>query len=199
MQVATNFTGKVRVLLGMLLILLLAPVALAQDNPPAAGVPSQANPLSAHSKMVYGYVKMILLSSAEKMTEENYSFKPTESVRSYGQILGHVADSQYSMCSVVLGEKNPAPNVEKTKTTKADLITAIKDACAYCEKAYGSLTDASATEIVKLGGRDMPKLGVLTVNSLHSMEHYGNLITYMRMKNIVPPTSEPGFGQPPKK
>jgi len=66
-------------------------------------------------------------------------------------------------------------------------------------KAYQSMTDAAGAQIVNLMGRDMSKLSVLNVNILHSMEHYGNLITYMRMKNIVPPTSEPGFGQPPKK
>jgi len=110
-----------------------------------------------------------------------------------------VADSQYMFCSAVLGEKSPAPKVEQTKTSKADLIAAIKEACAYCDKAYDSLTDASATGMVKFGGRDMPKLGVLTVNIIHSMEHYGNLVTYMRMKGIVPPTSEPGFGRPPQK
>jgi len=200
MNLATNATKPMRTFLPIVLIVLLAStaIALAQDSPPPAGAAAQTNPLSGHSKMVYGYVKMILLSSAEKMAEENYSFKPTDTVRSYGQILGHIADSQYMFCSIVLGEKNPAPAIEKTKTTKADLIAAIKDACGYCDKAYNGLTDASATGIVQLGGRDMPKLGVLTVNSLHSMEHYGNLITYMRMKNIVPPTSEPGFGQPPK-
>jgi len=190
-----------RTLLVTLVIFLVAPVAaLAQDNPPAAGAAAQQdNPLSTNNKMVYGYVKMILLSSAEKMSEENYSFKPTAVVRSYGQILGHLADSQYMFCSLVLGEMNPAPKVEQTKTSKADLIAALKEACAYCDKAYDKLTDASATGMVKLGGREMPKLGALTVNLVHSMEHYGNLITYMRMKDIVPPTSEPGFGQPPKK
>lgn len=190
-----------RKLLVTLLICLLtsAGAALGQENPPPAGATSQDNPLSTHNRMVYGYVKNILVGSAEKMAEENYNFKPTDAVRSYGQILGHVADSQYAMCSVVLGEQNPAPNVEKTKTSKADLVAAIKDACAYCEKAYASMTDASGVQTVKLMGREMPKLGVLTVNSLHAMEHYGNLVTYMRIKNIVPPTSEPGFGQPQRK
>lgn len=173
-----------------LLICLLAPaaVALAQDNP-----------LSAHNRFVYGGVKTILLRSAEKMPEENYSFKPTEAVRSYGQILGHVADAQYLFCSMALGEKNPALKIEQTKTSKADLTAALKDAFAYCDKAYDGMTDAAAAQTVKLFGSDTPKLGVLTVNIVHSVEHYGNLITYMRLKNIVPPTSEPGFQPVPKK
>ncbi|HEX4961621.1 MAG TPA: DinB family protein [Thermoanaerobaculia bacterium] len=181
---------KVRTLLPALLICLLAPAAVAS---------AQDNPLSAWNKTVYGGVKKILLRTAEKVPEENYSFKPTEAVRSFGQILGHVADAQYMFCSIVLGEKNPAPKVEETKTSKADLIAALKDAFAYCDKAYDGMTDASATQMVKLFGGDRPKLGVLTVNNIHSVEHYGNLVTYMRLKNIVPPTSEPDFMPQPKK
>ena len=91
----------------------------------------------------------------------------------------------------MLGEKNPAPGIEKSKTSKADLIAALKNAFAYCDKAYEGMTDASAPEMVKHMGNDMPKLGVLTANNLHTVEHYGNIVTYLRMKNIVPPTSDP--------
>jgi uncharacterized damage-inducible protein DinB len=186
----------VRTLLQTFLICLLAPatVALAQGNPPTAA-PPENNPLTAHNKSLFGGIKIILLRSAEKMPEENYNFKPTDVVRSYGQIIGHVADSQYAFCSIVLGEKNPAPKVEQTKTSKADLIAALKEAFAYCDKAYDSLTDAAAIQMVKFQGGNKPKLGVLTTNNVHTIEHYGNLITYMRMKNIVPPTSEPEFTQ----
>jgi uncharacterized damage-inducible protein DinB len=184
-----------------LLICLVATAAVAlSQEPPKATVPlAQDNPLSAYNKHVYGGVKNILLRSAEKMPEENYNFKPTDAVRSYGQIVGHVADAQYLFCSVVLGEKNPAPKIGQTKTSKVGLIAALKDAFAYCDKAYDGMTDASATQMVKLFGDDAPKLGVLTVNNLHNVEHYGNLVTYMRLKNIVPPTSEPGSQPQPKK
>ena len=178
-----------------LLICLLVPaaVALAQEPRKAAVPPSQNNPHSAFNKEVYAGVKNILLRTAEKVPEENYNFKPTDAVRSFGQIVGHVADAQYLFCSIVLGEKNPTPKIERTKTSKADLIAALKDAFAYCDKAYDGMTDASATQVVQLFGGDTPKLGVLTVNNMHTVEHYGNLVTYMRLKNIVPPTSEPGF------
>ena len=152
---------------------------------------AQENPFSTWNKVAYARLKTILISSAEKMPEENYSFKPAESVRSYGQLVGHVADAQYLFCSIALGEKNPAPKIEQTKTSKADLITALKEAEAYCDKAYDSMTDASGAQMVKLFGNDTPKLDVLTVNNMHNMEHYGNLVTYMRLKNIVPPSSEP--------
>lgn len=159
---------------------------------------AQENPFSTHARYMYAGTKMMLLRSAEKMPEEHFSFKPTDAGRSFGQIIGHAADSQYRFCSAVLGEKMPATSIEKTITSKADLIAALKDALAYCDRAYDGMTDSSGTQMVKLG-HEMPKLGWLTVNNLHNAEHYGNLATYMRMKNVVPPTSEPGFTvQPPK-
>jgi uncharacterized damage-inducible protein DinB len=182
-------------------LMLLSTAAFAQSEAQKAveKPKNQENSLSAFNKVVYGGVKGILLRSAEKMPEESYSFKPTEAVRSYGQILGHVAEAQYRFCSSVLGEKNPAPKIEQTKTSKADLIAALKDAFTYCDKAYDGMTDASATQMVTFFGGDTPKLGVLTANNVHTVEHYGNLVTYMRMKNIVPPTSEPEFMPQPKK
>jgi uncharacterized damage-inducible protein DinB len=166
---------------------------------PAAVAVAQDNPFSAFNKRAYGQMKTWLLGSAEKMPEENYSFKPTDAVRSFGQVVGHVADAQYVFCSVALGEKNPAPKIEQTKTSKADLIAALKDAFAYCDKAYDGMTDASANQMVKLFGGDMPKPIVLTVNDMHASEHYGNLVVYMRLKNIVPPSSEPAPQPQPKK
>jgi uncharacterized damage-inducible protein DinB len=165
-------------------ILAIASTALAEDNP-----------LSAYNRTVYNGVKGIVLRSAEQVPEEDYAFKPTEEVRSFGQIVGHVADAQYIFCSAVLGEKNPAPKVEETKKSKAELIAALKDAFAYCDKAYDGLTDASAAQSVKFHGMDTPKFGVLTTNEVHTIEHYGNLVTYMRLKHIVPPTSDPAFMQ----
>jgi uncharacterized damage-inducible protein DinB len=159
----------------------------------AASADETKNPLSAHNKMVYGVMKKILVRSAEKMPEEHYGFKPAESVRTFGQIVGHIADSQYAFCSAVIGEKNPAPQIEKNKTSKADLIAALQQAVAYCDTAYNGMTDASAVETVKFFGGDTPKMGVLTINQSHTLEHYGNLVTYLRMKDVVPPTSEPDF------
>lgn len=182
-----------QVILRMLLICLLAPaaVSVAQEKPSSVPAAPTANPYSAFNKAVYGRLENILLSSAEKVPAEDYGFKPTDAVRSYGQIIGHVADAQYMFCSIALGEKNPALNIEKTKTTKGDLVAALKDAFAYCDKAYDGMTDAAGAQTIKLFGGDSPRLGALMVNNMHDMEHYGNLVTYMRLKNIVPPTSEP--------
>ena len=188
----------------LLCLLATAAVAFAQENPPKAATPPPDNPYSTFNKFAYKRLKDILLRSAEKMPEADYSFKPADSVRTYGQIIGHVADAQYIFCSKALGETNPAPNVEKTKISKADLIAALKDAFAYCDKAYDGMTDASGTQMVPLfGPNPAPKMGVLEVNNMHNMEHYGNLVTYMRIKNIVPPSSEqpppPPPQEPPKK
>ena len=174
------------------LVCAVAPGALLAQGQGQA--PEKPVTISAFQKGAYGRIKDILLRSAEKMPEENYSFKPTDSVRSFGQVVGHVADAQYLFCSIAIGEKNPGLNIEKTKTSKADLIASLKEAFAYCDKAYDGLTDASAAQPVKLFGGDAPRLGALEVNLIHNFEHYGNMVTYMRLKNIVPPTSE----QPPQ-
>jgi len=197
---------KFHALASAALVFLVSTAALAQDSKTTPGAPnskgeqaSQGNPFATFSKFAYARVKTILVSSAEKMPEENYNFKPTEAVRSYGQIVGHLADAQYMFCSVALGEKNPGLKIEQTKTTKADLVAALKEAVAYCDKAYDSMTDTAGSQMVKLFDFDMPKLGVLTVNNMHDIEHYGNLVTYMRLKNIVPPTSEQPPAAPQKK
>ena len=182
-----------RTLLQTLLICLLVStsVALAQEHSPTGAATPADNPLSAHNKAIYRGVKAIVLRSAEKMPEDKYGFRPTEVVRSFGQILGHIADAQYMFCSTVLGETNPRPNIEKTMASKSDLIAALGEAFAYCDRAYDGMTDASASETVMIMGSDTPKLGGLTVNNVHTVEHYGNLVTYLRMNDIVPPTSDP--------
>jgi uncharacterized damage-inducible protein DinB len=157
-----------------------------------------SNPLSAGEKGLYGYIRTDLVKEAEKMPEENYGFKPTPEVRSFGQVVGHVADAQYMFCSTVLADGMKPPGIEKSKTSKADLVKALKDASTYCEKAYDAMTDARAVEMVKFFGQDMAKLTVLSINNAHDDEHYGNLVTYMRIKGLVPPSSE-RENQPPKK
>ena len=139
---------------------------------------------------MFSHTKDFLLKSAEEMPEENYSFKPVATVRTFGQIIGHVADSQYEFCSAVVGDGKQPPGIEKSKTSKADLIQALKDGFAYCDQAYNSMTDAHAAEMIKFFGHDAPKLGLLNFNIGHNMEHYGNLITYLRIKGLVPPSSQ---------
>ncbi len=167
-----------------LLVVVVATAAIA-------GAQSNPNPLSADTKGMYESVKGLILRSADKMPEEHYSFKPTPEVRSYAALLGHIADAQYLFCAADKGEKKDPPGIEKTKTTKAELTAALKEAFAYCDSSYSELTDARGAQPVKFFGRDRTRLGVLNFNSSHTNEHYGNLVTYLRLKGLVPPSSEP--------
>jgi uncharacterized damage-inducible protein DinB len=148
-----------------------------------------ANPLSTEARQVYTSVKNNILRSAEKMPEENYTFKPAPRVRTFGQILGHVAEEQYIFCGAVRGEQK-AVDIEKTKTSKADLLAARRESFAYCDTAYDGLTDAAAVEMVKAGAAEHTKLRMLWVNTVHDNSHYGNLVTYLRIKGLVPPSTE---------
>lgn len=147
-------------------------------------------PVAADAKSMWGLVKGNLIKAAEKMPEENYSFKPTPEVRSFGELVGHVANASYFFCGKVNPEKAPAGNIEKTVTDKAGLVKALTSAAEYCDAAHAALTEANMTETSKLMGREITKLGVLNFQTIHSMEHYGNIVTYMRMKGLVPPSSE---------
>lgn len=166
-------------------ILLLVPFA-------AVSLAAQDNPISAAVKANYTTIKTNLVKSAEKMPEELYSFKATEEVRSFGQLVGHVANAAYSYCAAAAGEKSPSSiNIEKEKTSKAELSQALKDAFAYCDKVYDGMTDGKGAELVKRGRSDVARIGILVGNNTHLNEHYGNIVTYMRLKKLVPPSSEP--------
>lgn len=147
-----------------------------------------AGPMSTELKQMYTGLKTNLTKMAEKMPEENYSFKPTPEIRSFGQLIGHIADSQARTCSSVNGE---AKNLgASSKTSKADLVAALKESFAICDTAYDALTDATAGEMVKTARGQRSKLGALAGNVSHSNEEYGYTSVYMRLKGIVPPSSE---------
>jgi uncharacterized damage-inducible protein DinB len=169
---------------------LAAGTSLAQTAPPA-------NPLSAGAKRTYDIIKGYITRAAEKMPEEHYAFKPTPDVRSFGQLVGHLADAQYVFFAGAAGETPPAggfdgtTSIEQTKTTKADLQKAVADAFAYCDKVHAGMTDTAGASVVKFFTGDMAKLSILEFNTHHDFEHYGNMVTYMRLKGLVPPSSEP--------
>jgi uncharacterized damage-inducible protein DinB len=157
----------------------------------ALAVPASAQgPTTAALKGQYELVKGNILKSAEKVSEDLYAFKPTPEVRTFGQVVAHIADANYMICGNAAGTKGPEGSVEKTKTTKADLQKALADSFAFCDAAWAGLTDASAAESVKMFGMEQTRLTALSFNTAHDFEHYGNLVTYMRLKNIVPPSSE---------
>jgi uncharacterized damage-inducible protein DinB len=157
-----------------------------------------ADPLSAGQKMLYERLTNNVIRAAEKMPEANYSFKPTPEVRSFGQLVGHLADFQYVFCSGAAGEKPPVSGIENSKTSKAELVQALKDGYAYCDKIYTGMTDSRLAEMAAIEGRPTMILNILTINIAHNNEHYGNMVTYLRMKGIVPPSSEARPSTPTK-
>ena len=150
--------------------------------------------LHTGNKRLYDGGAMMLLLSAEKTPEEYYSFKPTDADPSFGEMLAVITNAQYANCSAVLGENNSRPKLEGTGTPKTDLIAALKDAFAYCGKAYGGMNDVSAAQLVTfsgpLGPVPIPKQNLLNLNMGLNALHYGNLMVYMRLKNIVPPSAD---------
>jgi uncharacterized damage-inducible protein DinB len=175
----------IRFLITLVTILFLS-LPLAGQAPPAA---APANPLTADAREAWGFVKTVVLRAAEKMPEENYPFKPVPEVRSFAQVVAHIVYSQNQICSQVKG--SAAPNLPSDNATKADLIALLKDSDAACDATFDGLTDAHAAEPVKLFGKERARLTGLIMLSFHGYEHYGNLVTYMRLKGLVPPTSEP--------
>jgi uncharacterized damage-inducible protein DinB len=153
---------------------------------------AQSNPLSADVRADYATIKDYFIRAAEKMPETNYSFRPTPDVRTFAQLVAHVADDQYNLCSPVKGETRHAAyaEIEHTLSSKSDLLPALKKAFAYCDSAYDSLTDASAKDIVQFYKRDKTKFSMLNWNTWHTWEHYGNAVVYLRLNGLVPPSSE---------
>jgi uncharacterized damage-inducible protein DinB len=141
---------------------------------------------------IHAMTKQSITATADLVSEDLYGFRPTEEVRTLGQILAHIADANYQICSAASGQSNPnTESLEQTKTSKAEITQALADAFAYCEGVYGSMSDAQGAETVPfLGGQDLARSAVLAFNSTHSYEHYGNLVTYMRINGITPPTSQ---------
>lgn len=177
--------------------LVLAPIALActqEQAPPAeaAAGPAQASHAVVGSiaplfEMVKGYI----IAAAEQMPEGGYGYQPTPEVRTFGQIVGHVAMSQYWFCNGATGQAQEPENYEEM-TAKADLVAAIQAAFDYCAGAY-AMDDAMAMEEVELWGETGTRLWVLSYNMTHAWEHYGNLVTYMRANGMVPPSSQGGM------
>jgi uncharacterized damage-inducible protein DinB len=159
-------------------------------GPVAAQTGSGVAPHVAILKSQAETIRSLVLRTAEKVPENLYEFKPTPDVRSLGGVLGHIADGNNLLCAMANGDK-PAPNpVNEKKTTRAELVAALKASYAACDKVFDGTTDGNANTPVDFFGNKQTRLGMLAFNNSHMWEHYGNLVTYMRLKNIVPPSSE---------
>jgi hypothetical protein len=191
-----NSKSNLPIMFSVMLLMICGGLASAQT--PAQ---TPAEPLVNEVKQAYTRVANNLLAMAEKMPEEQYAFKPVPEIRTFAGTLGHTIDMQLRSCATVNG--TTAQATASNMTAKADLVAAMKAAMAECDKAFASLTDAAATQFAT-GGRGGPrsKLGTLNGMVAHDNEEYGYLAVHLRLKGIVPPSSEGGGmgrrGGPPR-
>ncbi|HEY1239510.1 MAG TPA: DinB family protein [Bryobacteraceae bacterium] len=164
------------------LVTLIAPLLAA------AGLHAQSNPFTDDARQTYALVKRSLLRAADKMPEEYYSFRTVPEVRTFGEMIAHVADGQLLMCAVVRGDHVTAN--AGSKKSKAELVAALQASFDYCDPIYASITDAAAAAKVRWARWDMSKLGLLSWNIEHDNEMYGIIGAFLRIKGIVPPSSE---------
>ncbi len=162
------------------LLTLCAAPAAAQAN---------ANPAMGSVKPLWQQTTAYLLAAAEQMPEADYGFKPTPQVRSFGQLIGHIANAQTMICSAAMGETPQGGRNWEEVTEKAALIEALRGSNAVCERAHGQ-SDEAAMQTIRMFGQDRTRLGALVLNAAHNFEHYGNIVTYMRIKGMVPPSSQ---------
>jgi uncharacterized damage-inducible protein DinB len=160
----------------------------------AAATAAAQNPVADAVRSNWNSVKKNIKESAELMPEENYAFKPTPDVRSFGAILAHVAGASYEFCASAKNEKPPyaEDSFEGKMTTKAQIVKVTNEAIAYCDAAVAALTDANGADKVRqpFGGTGQTtRIASLLGQIGHDNEHYGNLVTYYRLKGLVPPSS----------
>jgi uncharacterized damage-inducible protein DinB len=171
------------------LFLLSTGTSLTAQTEKAAG---SSNPAVSTARMLWEQPTKYITTVAEELPESTYAYRPTPEVRSLGQLIGHVAGAQYMFCAAAMGEQGRREDdIEKTRTRKSDLIAALKASTDYCAKAYGQ-TDRAAQQAIKLFGEERTRLFALGLNANHNAEHYGNIVTYLRLNGIVPPSSRRG-------
>lgn len=173
--------------------LILAAALVAAAGPLAAQqapTPPSADASVAATRALWGMMNGYVLRSAEQMPEADFAYRPVDGVRTFGQMVAHLAAAQYMFCAAATGEgMRPEYDVERLRTTKAEIVQAFRESTAYCERAYAQ-TDAASAQGITLFGQPRTRFFALTMNAIHVGEHYGNLVTYLRMKGMVPPSSQ---------
>jgi len=170
------------------------PAASAQATD--AGYFDELSPsLAGSAKAMHAMIRRDLAEAAENMPADEYAFQPTPQVRTFAQIIGHVANANFFFCSQVAGEKSPATADYKQIADKAALVKALNDSLAYCDRVYAATTDANFVQPVQIanvggtGSTNTVRGAMLMYNITHNNEHYGNLVVYMRLKGHVPPST----------
>ena len=184
----------------MLSILVLSVCAISAQQPAAPSpMPTGLARVALGAKQRYDNIKRDIADSADAVPESEYSFKPTPQVRSFGELIGHVADVNAWYCAMANAE-NPdwSDKTEKTAKSKADLVRALKAATTKCDEVVAKTSAENALSLVPAGKRDQMRIMVILDNVAHLNEHYGNIVTYMRQKGHVPPSTlreQRGSGQ----
>ena len=130
-----------------------------------------------------------VLQAAKDMPQDKYSFRPVEGVRSFGELIGHVANANFTFCSIALDEDRPQQKNFETVTDRAELIEATERAIEYCGRAY-DLPHRMAHDEKTVFGQKGSLTWLLAWNTSHNSEHYGNIVTYLRISGMVPPSSQ---------
>jgi uncharacterized damage-inducible protein DinB len=151
--------------------------------------------MAAVAKAMEATIRQNLAQAAEAMPAEDYAFKAAPEIRSFAQLVGHVVNANFFFCSQAAGEKSPATRNYEQLSDKAALVAAINESLTYCDKVYGATTDANFNQPVKMpaspgnSATDTIRGAVLMFNMTHNNEHYGNMVVYLRLKKIVPPST----------
>ena len=184
--VAMMFRSIARVAapVGILSVSVLAPVANAQISPNLPNPIASPNPLTMTLSIFRSNMQDKIMKSAEAMPESKYSYRPTKDVRSFAEILDHVGDISYILCSNVKGEAPPA--MAAAKSSKAEITAYVKGAFDYCDGVYSGFTDAHLNAPADFFGVKTNKMFILTQVGNHDALHYGNLVTYLRINGVVP-------------
>jgi DinB superfamily len=156
-----------------------ATTLFAQSGPPT---------ITGEVKQNWARTKDMILRSAEKMPEDGYSLKATPAVRTFAQVIGHVSEAQGMICGGIVGQQ---VKIDTTKSAKAEVIAELQKSFAVCDKAYDQLNEGNAMQVGGSGFMGGTMVGRLYGNIIHDNEMYGTIVVYLRMKNIVPPSSEP--------
>jgi len=175
----------------------------AQQPPTMAGGQQTPRPLPgpiAEVRTIFNNIKNNITKAADEFPEDKYNWAPTPDVRTFGGILMHLADDNNGGCYLLAGETAAPPRLDNAgKPTdagkdmkKADLVKALAESFARCDKAFDAVTDANMLE--RNGQSSRSKFGALFYNTQHINEHYGNIVTYMRLQGLVPPSSVPRGG-----
>jgi hypothetical protein len=177
-------------------------VVNAQTATPAAPPAAQA-PLGMAGQLQgqYGLIKSNLIKLADKMPADAYAYKPTDAVRTFAAGVAHTAATNFAMCANLVGKPNPmaGTDLEKTLADKTGLVRTLRESFTFCDEFMTTLSPAAMTgtyTATAVRGADRTSIqverGGLAANLIgHNDEMYGYLSVYLRMKGLVPPSSEP--------